>query len=67
MNETTRNELDVDFINERLVSALKVLESVDFDAKGTAADYRKGSAFACGYAASAIQGVLVELLKNKSE
>ena len=50
---------------ERLTSALKILQSVDFDAKGTSDDYQQTPAYACGYAASAIEGVLIELLKSE--
>lgn len=50
---------------DRLTSALKILQSVDFDAKGTSDDYQQTPAYACGYAASAIEGVLLEILKSE--
>lgn len=65
MKDITLKEQEADYINERLTAALQVLENVDFESKGLASDYREGPAFACGYAASAIQGVLIELLKAR--
>ena len=49
-------------IIERLSDALRVLEGINYDAKGTAEDYQQTPAYAAGFARSAIEGALIGIV-----